>query len=460
MRSVKHVWKVIALRFGPCLPKGRLFRSAALLSGSTFLVQAAGVCLAPVYARLYAPSDYGIFGQFYCIVATLLTVGCFCYELAIPIAKEEEEALALVVLSVGCLGVITAVSSGWAVLSVWGLNRGPSSGRNFYLLLVPLAVLPAGLYRIAQYWAIRVQAFKAIAGTAVKQMIGGQAVNLGLGLLHPSALGFIFGKIVSSSVGVSSLSQTTSLTSLLKTHRKSVFRMRRLWRVARKHSQYPLTMSPSTLLNALGLFLPGMLMLPYYGAEFAGQFALAQQIGLFPTVLVGSSVSQVFFGEAASVARSDPKKLRPLFNSISHKLALSSLVVMLLCLLAPLVVPIVFGRRWHGAGELTAWLGFGLALQFWVSPLSNMPNVVGRLKGQLIIDSVRAALVFAALYVPYRFVLGGRIAVICYSAVLVANYIACYWLYRHQVVVHSEEIVQKAGLERGVLAAAAPLSEP
>lgn len=460
MGSVKQALKAMILTGRSWLPKGRLFRSAALLSGSTLLAQVVALGLTPVYARLYAPHDYGVFGQFYSIVYTLLTVGCFCYELAIPTVKEEEEALALVVLSIGCLGVITVVSLVWALLSVWGFNHGPGAAHRFYFLLVPLAVLPAGLYRIARYWAIRVQAFKAIAGTVVKQLIGGQSVNLGLGLLHPSPLGFILGRIVSSSAGVGALSRATSLPMLLKSHRVSVFRMQRLWQVARKHSQYALTQCPSTLLNALGLSLPGMLMLPYYGADFAGQFNLAQQIGRIPVGLVGDSVSQVFFGEAASVARNDPGKLRPLFNSISRKLALSSLLVMVPCLLAPLVVPIVFGRRWHAAGELTVWLGFGLALQFWVSPLSNMPNVVGRLKGQLMIDATRAVFVFAALYVPCRFGLGGGIAVICYSAVLVANYIACYLLYHHQVVVHAEQILRKANLEREALASAAPVCEP
>jgi O-antigen/teichoic acid export membrane protein len=187
-------------------------------------------------------------------------------------------------------------------------------------------------------------------------------------------------------------------------------------------------------------------MLPYYGGDFAGQFNMAQQIGWIPMVLVGSSVSQVFFGEAASLSRSDPGKLHRLFHAISRKLVLFSPLILIPCLLAPLVVPIVFGRRWQGAGELMMWLGFGLVLQFWVSPLSNIPNVVGQLKGQLIIDAARAACVFAAMYLPYRFAAGGKVAVICYSAVLVANYIACYLLYRHQVMVHARAAVLKSEL--------------
>jgi O-antigen/teichoic acid export membrane protein len=434
------------------LPKGRLFRAAALLSGSTLLVQIVALCLAPVYARLYTPSDYGVFGQFYSVVTTLLIVGCFCYELAIPAATDDEEAVALLVLSTASVGVVTLISSVWAALHVWRSSHGAASAQRFYFLLVPLGVLLSGMYRIVQYWAVRVRALKAIAGTSVNQMLGGQAINLGLGLVHPSPLGLILGQIVSSSAGTGSLTYATGLFGVLKRHRGTVFRARRLREVAIKHRQYALMQCPSTLLNSLGLYLPGMLMLPYFGAEFAGQFNLAQRLGRVPIGLVGSSLSQVFFSEAASVARNDPRKLRPLFHSVSRKLALASLLVLLVCLSSPWAVPIAFGPRWHQAGWLAMLLAFGLAMQLWVSPLSNVPNVVGRLKGQFIIDATRAVLVFAALFIPYRFALPGEVSVGTYSAVLAANYVACYFLYRHQLIAHSPQSAAGASMESGALA--------
>src|SRR5262249_35308486 len=161
------------------------------------------------------------------------------------------------------------------------------------------------------------------------------------------------------------------------------FQTKNLWRVAVKYRQYPLIQCPSTMLNSVGLYLPGMLMLPYFGAGFAGQFNMAQRLCRIPLVLVGSSVSQVFFSEAASVARNDPGHLHALFHSISQKLALSALVVLIGCSVAPWVVPVIFGPRWYEAGEIILWLGFCLALQLWVSPLSNIPNIVGKLRGQL-----------------------------------------------------------------------------
>jgi O-antigen/teichoic acid export membrane protein len=334
-------------------------------------------------------------------------------------------------------------------VNIWGFASGAP---KLYFLLIPLGVLLSGLYRVAQYWAIRVQALQQIAGTSVKQMIGGQAVNLAMGVIHPSPFGLIVGQIVSSSAGVSSLSRGTKLIALLRTHRASILQSRCLWQVAKKHRHYALIQLPSTLLNSLGFYLPGILILPYFGANFAGQLNLAQRLGRIPIGLVGSSLSQVFFSEAASLARTNPQRLRPLFNSVSRKLAVVSTLVLAACLLAPLIVPVVFGRRWHDAGQLTIWLGFGLAFQLCVSPLSNIPNVVRRLRGQLIIDACRAALVFAAFYVPFRLGLGGWLAVACYSAVLVANYSACYLLYRHQVAAHCEQLTPKENLEPQVVA--------
>ena len=429
-------------RFRSCWPKGRLFRSAVLLSGSTLIIQVVGIGLAPIYSRLYAPYDYGVFGQFYSIVSSLLTVGCLCFELAVPTAKEEEQALALVTLSLGCLGLITLGSLGWVTLELYQSIHLTGAAHGFYFLLIPVGVLLAGFYRVAQYWAIRCQALEAVAGTSLKQMVGGQAVNMGFAVLHPNPLGLILGQIVSWSAGAGSLSHATNLLKLLKLHHRSLFRFRRLWQAACSYRDYALTQCPSTLFNSLGFYLPGMLMLPYFGAEFAGQFNLAQRLGRLPILLVGSSISQVFFSEAASIGRNDPGKLLSLFNSFSRKLALCSVLVMAGCLLAPIVVPVAFGHRWHEAGQLTMWLGFGLGFQLSVSPLSNIPNIVGRLKGQLVIDALRAAFVFGALFIPYKFSLGGQTAVLCYSVVMIINYIACFWLYRHQLMVHSHQLAR------------------
>ena len=434
------------------LPKGGFFRSTMMLSGTTLLIQFVGLCLAPVYSRLYLPADYGVFGQFYSILSALLIVAGFGFELAIPTASDMEDALSLVVVSLGCVGVATLLSLTWALTVIWRVIPGAVPEHKFYLLFVPLGVLLAGLYRIAQYWAIRTQALKAIAGTLIKQMIGGQTVNLGFAFLYPTPLGLILAQIVSSSAGVGSLSHATKLVSLIKTHRHTVFARTNLCRVARKYRQYPMIQCPSAILNSLGLYLPGMLMLPYFGSGFAGQFNLAQRLCRIPLILVGSSVSQVFFSEAASVVRTHPLQLRALFNSISQKLALSALVVLLGCALAPWVVPVIFGQRWYEAGEIILWLGFCLALQLWVSPLSNIPNIVGKLRGQLIIDATRAVFVFAALYLPHRFGLGGRVAVLCYSGVLIVNYIACYLLYSHQLKLHAELNLAKPIVEAGELA--------
>jgi len=443
---------------GHWLPKGRFFRSVALLGGTTVMTQGLAICLSPLYSRLYSPHHYGVFGQFYAIVSSALTVGGFCFELAIPTAEKDEDALSLVILALSCVTFIALASFGWTALDVWQFNQNPGVGHKLYLLIVPVAVMLSGLYRVVQYWAIREQAFKAIAKATVKQTVGGQAVTLGFGLLHPSPLGLILGKIVSWSAGAGSLSQTTRLFKLLKAHRLSVG-VSNLWEVAKKHRQYALMQCPSTVLNAIGLYLPGVLMLPYYGAEFAGQFNLAQQVTRVPVSLVGSSLSQVFFSEAASISRSDPRQLRRLFGSISRKLALASLLVLLPCLVAPFILPILFGRRWQDAGHLTMWLGLGMAMQFWVSPLSNIPNVVGRLRGQLMIDASRALLVFAAIYIPHRFAFNPMMAVIYYSLVLAANYVACYALYRHQIITHSRCSVQRNVRESPASAAQILLNE-
>ena len=76
-----------------------------------------------------------------------------------------------------------------------------------------------------------------------------------------------------------------------------------------------------------------------------------------------------------------------------------------------------------------------------VSALSCIPNIVGRLRGQLLIDVARALAVFLLLFLGHRAGLSGMAVVKGYALLMVMNYLACYCLYSHQV-----KLVARTGL--------------
>jgi len=79
------------------------------------------------------------------------------------------------------------------------------------------------------------------------------------------------------------------------------------------------------------------------------------------------------------------------------------------------------------------WLSLYNAVGLTVSSLSVIPNIVGRLQGQFVIDVARALAVFLLLSLGHRAGLSGMAVVKGYTLVMIVNYLACYWLYGHQV---------------------------
>lgn len=419
--------------FSRLAPTGGMLRAVVALGGATLITQVAGVLLAPVLARLYSPADYGLFSVYNAILSTSLTVGCLCYEMGITISKDDSEALILTMLSVILVVLMGFGSVAWlGADALFGLG-GSGSQLGSYSWFVPVGIIAAGVYQPVRYWALRRKAMGAIARTTISQLVSSKTISLGFGILFPSALGLILSAIAGSGAGMWGLARGTRLIPNLRAEHGFIPPFRLLWATARKYRQLPLVSAPSTLFNSLGLYLPGFLMAPYFGADFAGQFFMAVSVIAIPSTLIGGALSQVFFSSAAVVARERPEELASFFHHVFVRGATCSLLVLLAGLTAPWVIPFALGAKWRLAGEIAFWLSFYYVGGLMISSLSSIPQVVGRLGGQFAINVARAVAVLLVICVGHWAGLSGMAVVKAYTLVMVANYVACYLLYCHLV---------------------------
>lgn len=414
-------------------PQGGLGRAALALGGVTLIGQGVGVLLSPVYSRLYTPADYGVFSVFSAIIATALTVGSLCYETGVPIAKDDSEAIGLTALAMFVLVLIGMGSVAWLGFGALFQLGGTGSRLGSFLWLVPVGIVGAGLYGIVKNWALRGKAIGAIARASILQVVGANTINLGFGILGSSPLGLILAGIAGNSVGLWGLARRTKLLPRLQSEREKRLTFGNLWILAKQYKRLPLIQAPSTLFNSLGLNLPGLLAAPYFGVDFAGQFFMGLRMILFPAGLIGGAIYQVFFSSAAALAREQPQHLSRFFNRVFIRGATCSLLILFVGLMSPWVIPFALGEKWREAGEIAFWLSLCTVFGLSVSPLSCIPSVVGRFRGQLVIDVMRATAVFLLFYLSHRLGLSGMALVKGYTSVMILNYVACYFLYRHQV---------------------------
>lgn len=346
--------------------QGRVFlRTIVVLLAGTTVSQVVIVSATPLLTRLYTPSDFGLAAIYVSAVSVLGVIGALRYDIAIPVARDEETGHALVAaafaaslligLSLGAL----LIASGSALLAI--VN---AEALTPFLWLFPLGVTVTGIQQTMTYWALRSGSAGSISRSRVAQsgaLVSGQ---LAAGAYDAGALGLIashpIGRVVGSGL----------LAPFIPWRRMRALSVRTVLTVANSYRRFPLFTAWSGLINALGLQAPVILLSAIYGTPVAGAFFLTMRVLQAPAALAGQAVAQAFFSHAS---RSNRVSDRSQYATQAYE-------GMLILAAGPALVVVatgragfgwVFGPEWSVAGEYAAWLAPWTLLVFAASPVST-----------------------------------------------------------------------------------------
>jgi len=355
----------------------------------------------PIVTRLYSPEDFKLLAVFAALVSTTSVIACLRMEVAVPFSDNDDDAaniLAIALTSTVSFALGLLALSLLAPMTIAGWISTPDIAP--YLWLVPLAVLLAGSYASLQSWVIRKRRFGIIARTRVGQAIIGAGTMLGLGWFAFAPLGLLLGNTLTLGAGVVSL----CAQSLRNDH--TVIRninLRRMHEMLVRNRRYPIFSTPEALANVAAIQFPILIIAATAGSE-AGQLFLAMQVMTVPMTLIGASVGQVYSSRAAEELRNGT--LHGFTKMIMIKLFLVGLAPMLLAaILAPFIVPIIFGAEWQRAGVLIAWISPWMLFQLVASPVSLVMALLERQQHMLILTLFGALLRISAVL----FAIMGRI---------------------------------------------------
>jgi len=349
------------------LSKNSFSHNVILLSGGTIIGQAVVFISTPLLTRLYAPEDFGLLAIFSALLFIITAISSLRYELAIPLSETEEGAVNILLLCTG-LVVLISVLTGIGVLfladsiGVWVNNQKISS----YLWLLPIGVLLSGLYKVANFWAIRIKALKSVAKTKITQSIAMILIQLSAFKLGGSAL--IYGQIMGHSIGAGKLGAlaTRSNWDLIKQTK-----LHKVIKEAKLNYRFPLFLTWSTFFNTAGTQAPNLLFAALYSPSVAGLFFLANKIMATPMSLVGQAVSQSFLAEASEANRNN--QLFTLAIGVSKKLVLLILVPsFLLLMFGEKFFSLLLGDEWAEVGVFAKILIPAVVAQFAISPISQL----------------------------------------------------------------------------------------
>ena len=359
-----------------------LLRATLTLMAGGALAQAVPLLLGPLLTRLYTPQQFGLYHLFAALAANLAVVACARYEHALPLARDDDEARALVAL---CRWILLAVVGVCALLAVpWAIVSS-----QVWPLWLPAAVGALGWLSLATFVAMRAQRFGALAASRVLQHGGGAALQAVAGAAGAGLWGLIVAPIAAALVATAWL-QPRHMQGA-KPPRAA------LAATARRHRDFPLLNTPHAFLGALQDTLAVALIAATQGPAAAGFWGLALRYLKAPATLVGGAVSQALYPVLAAGGAASEEG-RTAVRRVMRTLALLALpLVLLLWLFAPAAFAAAFGEPWRQAGDLARALALYIGVHFIASPLSVVTMAWGAQAWALKLSLVGQALFIAAL---------------------------------------------------------------
>ncbi|WP_386171438.1 lipopolysaccharide biosynthesis protein [Sulfitobacter pontiacus] len=350
-------------------------RSVGILTGGTAIGQAITVLMLPIITRFYSPEDFSLLAVYMALVAVFSVVGCLRYNIAIPLPENDCQGINVLALSLLASTVISLIlaipmllmASGFAAL----LGQ---PGLETLLWMVPVGVWASSMYTGLQYWASRKKRFGLITKTLITRSLGGVSAQLGLGYFGSGAFGLLLGQTLNNSLGVFGLARST-----LREDRAAIRQvsLKEMARNLKKFRRYPIYSVPEALCNTAGLQVPILIIASLAVGPEAGFVLLSMRVLGLPIRLIGGSVGQVYLSEAGEKLRQGD--LPSFTRRTMATLAKVGIVPILLAgLISPFVFGPVFGDEWARAGVIVAWMTPWFFLQFVVSPVSMVLNVVNR----------------------------------------------------------------------------------
>jgi O-antigen/teichoic acid export membrane protein len=384
--------------------------------------QLVSLLLSPALTRIYSPQQFGVLSVYTALLTILVVIASLRYELTIPMAETDEDAINLVALC-GCVLAATTLAAAAAAFAFpeEALERfWPTPINTAYVFvyrgLFVVGFLCLGGYYIALYLGTRGGAYHAIARTRLYQGVVGPTSQIGFGLVGAGAPGLLAGSILGQSAGTLGLFHRLLRRDPTLMDKVSWTRMAAL---AHRYRRFPLIASWAALIDSAGgSQLLYLLVTTTYSARIAGFIFLAERVVARPLSMVGTSILQVFMGEAGRTAREDPPRLKTRFFQVVNRQFLLALAwIGVANLMAALVFPKVFGAEWADAVVYLQAMSVGYLAQAIVLPVFHTLQILEKQALAAVWQVGRLLLVLTTFTVAKEYDVAPTITVFSYSAV-------------------------------------------
>lgn len=367
--------------------KSEFLTNVFTLISATSVAQAIALAIYPLLTRLYTPAEHGLFALYMSIISITAIVSTGKYELAVMIPKQKKEGVSLVILSI----ILAFLFSLFLLVVILIFhNRIPiwlgNPDLEQWLLFIPLSTFMIGAFQSLSYWNNRQKLYRWIAGGNLGQSLVNSTVKLTTSGAIPTGGGLIAGAIAGQFAGLGIYLKRFLQKDIL--HLKDTSQ-KDLLDVAARYSFFPRYNMIHYLTNNFSSSLPVFVFSSWFSSVEVGLYSLGFMMINRPMNLITSSFTQVFSQRIIEKYNKD-HEIFPDVKALTFRLGLVSLFPFILAgVFGPVLFDFVFGDEWHEAGRFMRILLPWLFVVFISSPLSFLPDMLGKQKKAMWIDLIK-----------------------------------------------------------------------
>jgi len=362
----------------------------------TVIAQTIPIAVSPLLTRMYTPEDFGALSLFVSIFAILSAISTFRYELTIVQAGRDEDAAALLALSLAIsasLGVVLMILTivfGDRLVAWLGIAGGA------WIYFIPICVFVGGAIQAMGYWHSRHQRFQRLSQSKITQGISTAAIQCGTGVVAFGP-GLIIGYVGGLCVSLYTLCRGVWKSEKVVLGNLSLVAVRR---EAHTYSNYPKYSVFGAFADNVSLQMPIFMLTKFFDAHATGIFGFTFRILNLPMTLVAYSLSQVLYPKLAAMQHSNPDAVQGLLVKI-FMLLLGAMVpvIGIVVLFGEPLFAFFFGEPWRAAGSMASILVIAVTIRFAVNPLSAVLALNQNVRLGVLWQAIYLITITATLYV-------------------------------------------------------------
>jgi O-antigen/teichoic acid export membrane protein len=354
-------WPVKSLREMPTFVRQATFRATrsqfvrrtSSLMLYTVISQLITVVSSLFLARIYSPSEFGLYGVLFSFTAIVGNTISLNYDFAIPSPKEEVDAVRLVA-GAAIIAMIMSLLMAVMFLVLVVTNQMKLGELPAWSWLLAWAMLlSAALSSTLQYWAVRQQRLHLLGegGIALSASRAGAQIVLGLltaGKWPALAVAETIGRLILLARYLPSTWRDFRALSVTAPTGK-------IWNTLLRFRRFPTVLLPPMVMDAALSSISVPVLNVLYGLTLTGQYWLMRRVLDLPVSFISKTIGDAFHGKISEYARTDPARVQRLIVGLfGVLLILAGVAASPLILFGPSIFRIVFGKPWSEAGMLAA----------------------------------------------------------------------------------------------------------